>query len=189
MAPNGRSIYAINHFDHAVFALNTNSESIRPIPLPGLPVSNTLSPNGLRLYAILEIDGSRHASSTPIRQPDVSPPVARLALVRHSSEPVFTIAGGRAYVLNSEANSVSVIDTASSVVTDVAVGRQPCDVAVSPDGRSAYVVNVLDDSLSIVGAADTVVATIAVGASPCRSRSAPTAAGHSSSTTAAIRSR
>lgn len=168
LAPNGRWIYAINHFDHAVFAANTNSRRIRPIPLPGYPYRIAVSPNGLRLYASLETDGSTCVVDTDAGSPMYHHRIARLRLARHAADPVFTVAGGRAYVLNSDTDSVSVIDTASSMVRSVAVGQHPCDVAVSPDARRAYVANFRDNSLSVIGSADTVTATIAVGANPCR---------------------
>jgi YVTN family beta-propeller protein len=168
LAPNGRWIYAINHFDHAVFAANTNSRRIRSIPLPGFPYRIAVSPNGLRLYASLETDGSTCVVDTDSGSPMYHRRIARLRLAPHAPDPVFTVAGGRGYVLNSDTGSVSVIDTASSAVRSVVVGQHPCDVAVSPDARRAYVANFLDNSLSIIGSTDTVTATIPVGASPCR---------------------
>ena len=51
-------------------------------------------------------------------------------------------AGTRAYVTNYYGNSVSVIDTATNLVTaTVAVGSGPVGVAVNPAGTRAYVTN------------------------------------------------
>jgi YVTN family beta-propeller protein len=168
LSPNGRWIYTINHFDHAVYAMSTNSKRVQPIPLPAYPYQITVSPNGLRLYASMEMDGSTYVIDTDPGSPTYHRRIARLQLEHHAPEPAFTIAGGRAYVLNCATDSVSVIDTATNAVKNVAVGHRPSDVVVSPDGRRAYVASYLDDSLSIIGSADTVSATVAVGASPCR---------------------
>ncbi|MBV8055994.1 MAG: hypothetical protein JO071_12225 [Deltaproteobacteria bacterium] len=52
------------------------------------------------------------------------------------------IRGSRAYVINSGSNSVSVINTATNaVIATVPVGRNPFDMAITPDGSQAYVAN------------------------------------------------
>jgi YVTN family beta-propeller protein len=73
-----------------------------------------------------------------------------------------------AFVANSGSGTVSVIDTASnSVVANVVVGKEPVDVAISPDGTRAYVVNKGSNSVSVIGTVtDSVVANVAVGKEP-----------------------
>jgi YVTN family beta-propeller protein len=169
LAPNGRWIYTVSHFDHAVFAVNTFTHRRAVIPLPSYPYRISVSPNGLRLYACLEGDGSTCVIDTAAGSVMYHRVIARLRLGGHLPDPVFTIGGARAYIVNSSAHSLSVIDTASNSVKRIAVGQYPWDVAVSPDGRRAYVVNYLDNSVSIVGSAtDAVVTTVGVGARPCR---------------------
>ena len=52
-----------------------------------------------------------------------------------------TLAQTRAYVTNTNGNTVSVIDTATnSVIATIPVGLGPTAVAVTPNGRFAYVV-------------------------------------------------
>jgi YVTN family beta-propeller protein len=169
IAPNGRWIYAINHYDHVLWAVHAATNRTSAIRLPAYPYRISVSPNGLRLYADLCTDTSTYVIDTDPGSAGYHRIIGRLRLDGYGPDPVFTVAGARAYVVNSGANSVSVIDTATSVVKDIAVGRYPWDVAVSPDGRCAYVVNNLDDSLSILGSAtDSVRATVPVGARPCR---------------------
>jgi YVTN family beta-propeller protein len=66
------------------------------------------------------------------------------------------------------APSVSVIDTASNMVTaTVAVGAHPIGVAVAPDGKHAYVANANSNTVSVIRTAtNTVVATVPVGNAP-----------------------
>ena len=76
--------------------------------------------------------------------------------------------GAVAYVTNVGSDNVSVIRTSdNTVVTTVAVGREPQEVAVTPDGAFAYVTNGFSNNVSVIRTADnTVVTTVAVGISP-----------------------
>ena len=74
----------------------------------------------------------------------------------------------KAYIANTAANAVTVIDTATNAVLGmVAVGEAPTAVAVAADGARAYVANRDSSSVSAIDTtADTVVATVALGGSP-----------------------
>ena len=76
--------------------------------------------------------------------------------------------GGRVYVVNTSANSVTVIDTATnSAVDTIAVGARPYGIAIAPDGTHAFVVNAADGTLSKIKLpAGKVTATISVGNDP-----------------------
>lgn len=73
-----------------------------------------------------------------------------------------------AYVANLGADSVSVIDTASSrVVGTVAVGAQPDGVAAAPDGHRVYVANFAANTVTIIDTAtNTVTGDVPVGNGP-----------------------
>jgi YVTN family beta-propeller protein len=73
-----------------------------------------------------------------------------------------------AYVANTNANVVTVIDTATNAVIDtIAVGSAPAHVAISKDGTRAYVTNSGSSSVSIIDTASrTVVGTVAVADQP-----------------------
>jgi YVTN family beta-propeller protein len=169
IAPNRRWVYAINHFDHLLWAVHTATNRMAAIKLPAYPYRIFASPNGSRVYASLCGDGSTCVIDTDPGSARYHRIIGCLRLDGYGPDPVFTTAGAHAYVLNSDTNSVSVIDTATSTVKSIAVGKYPWDVAVSPDGRRAYVVNNLDDTLSILGSAtDSVIATVPVGVRPLR---------------------
>jgi YVTN family beta-propeller protein len=75
-----------------------------------------------------------------------------------------------AYITNYGANTVSVINLATNIVTTtIPVGNQPYGVSVSPDGEKVYVVNGnggSSGSVSIINTAtNNVTATITVGTS------------------------
>ena len=82
-----------------------------------------------------------------------------------------TEAQTRAYVTNSQDNTVSVIDTATNtVVATVPVGVNPSGIAITPDGTRAYTANGFTGASNTVSvmetATNTVVATITVGEGP-----------------------
>ena len=76
----------------------------------------------------------------------------------------------RAYVANSQSNSVSVIDltlATPSVIATIPVGAFPVGVALSADGAQAYVTNYQAGTLSIIStASNTVTNTVTVGSRP-----------------------
>jgi YVTN family beta-propeller protein len=73
-----------------------------------------------------------------------------------------------AYVANFEANTVTVIDTAThAVVATVPVGPGPFGVAARPDGRFVYVTNNGGTTVSVIDtASNSVAATVPVGMAP-----------------------
>ena len=74
----------------------------------------------------------------------------------------------QAYVANSSANHVAVIDTVTNTVTaTIPVGPAPVSVAVSPNREFVYVANAGGNSVSVIDTAtSTVVATVPVGSTP-----------------------
>jgi YVTN family beta-propeller protein len=84
------------------------------------------------------------------------------------SAPTWARAQTKAYVANTAANAVTVIDTATeAVLGTIPVGAAPTRVAITPDGARAYVSNRDSGSVSAIDTTtDTVVATIPVGANP-----------------------
>jgi YVTN family beta-propeller protein len=67
-----------------------------------------------------------------------------------------------AYVTNSGANTVTVIERSTNAIIGVIpVGSSPYGIALTPDGARAYVTNVVSHSVSVIDiASDTVLATI-----------------------------
>jgi YVTN family beta-propeller protein len=109
-------------------------------------------------------------------------------LVATSAAPAAAAAAGcagKAYVINFEDGTVSVIETATGKVSDtIAVGTHPVDVAITPDGKHAYVTNygarTVDGAVSVIDTTTGKVSdTITVGADPfavaiCPARTART---------------
>jgi YVTN family beta-propeller protein len=75
-----------------------------------------------------------------------------------------------AFVANTTANAVDVIDTATNakVGNPIVVGTAPAQVAISPDGKHAYVTNTGSNTVSVIDTTDppAVVGTFTVGDRP-----------------------
>ena len=80
-----------------------------------------------------------------------------------------------AYIANTTANTVSVINTVTNnVVASIPVGDYPQGVSASPDGSKVYVSNYRDNDLSVISTyTNTVIATITVGPDPFGLASSP----------------
>ena len=76
--------------------------------------------------------------------------------------------GGRLYVVNTNANSVSVVDTERrSVIAEIAVGRRPQDLAFDSTGLRLFVTSRFDGTLSVIDLRSLVVEqVVAVGNDP-----------------------
>ena len=84
-----------------------------------------------------------------------------------SSAIAITSDGATLLVVNPDSNSLTLVNTTSSlVIAEVAVGVGPRAVAVSPGDARAYVANQGSDSLSMVDLATHDVAQVAVGDRP-----------------------
>ena len=76
----------------------------------------------------------------------------------------------RSYVTNQDADTVSVIDTATNAVVGSAipVGDNPFGIAITPDGTKAYVTNFNPGTVSVIDTATNAVvgSAIPVGSAP-----------------------
>jgi YVTN family beta-propeller protein len=70
--------------------------------------------------------------------------------------------GPRLYVTNTRSNTVSVVNTATNLLSKtISVGRGPRGIAVNPTSPSAYIANFADDTVSVINTAtDAVTDTI-----------------------------
>lgn len=70
------------------------------------------------------------------------------------------------YVVNSTANSVSILDATNTVIKTVTVGTAPHGVAVNPVTGFTYVTNLVSNTVSILDKTDTVIKSVTVGNDP-----------------------
>ena len=101
--------------------------------------------------------------------PPANPPAPRLA-ESHSSPIALTTDGAWVWSVNTDSNTVSVMEVAADKnrkVAEVPVGTEPRCVAITPDNRKVYVTNAVSGDVSVLDAATYAVRkTIPVGAEP-----------------------
>jgi YVTN family beta-propeller protein len=95
-------------------------------------------------------------------------PTATINVGTHPLGVAITPDGSTAYVANEGSGTVSVINTATNIVTGlVSVGSDPWGVAVTPNGAYAYVTNFGSNTVSVISTATNAVTTsITVGNNP-----------------------
>lgn len=99
---------------------------------------------------------------------NLSGPKASIAVGGHPAHVIADADGRRAYVTNSEDDTMSVIDLdKGKAVATVATGDYPHGLRMSPDGKSIYVANVEDGSVSVIDTASlSETVRIRVGSAP-----------------------
>ncbi|MEV4559995.1 hypothetical protein AB0K51_23805 [Kitasatospora sp. NPDC049285] len=171
LAPGGQQAYVVTDNSVRLLDLGTG-QTLATLDSPnsgGLLISLTLAPDGRRLYAVdattnqvLDIDAcSLTLLHAPIGLPGFG--VAGNAAVSPD--------GSLLYVTESASTDVAVVDTATDTArpATLTVGRNPTNVAFTPDGTAAYLTSSLDDpkGLSIIDPANTrVTSQLNVGSGP-----------------------
>ena len=98
----------------------------------------------------------------------LSGPKTSITVGGHPAHVIADADGRRAYVTNSEDDTMSVIDLdKGKVIATVATGDYPHGLRMSPEGKSIYVANVEDGTVSVIDTASLSETTrIRVGATP-----------------------
>jgi YVTN family beta-propeller protein len=74
---------------------------------------------------------------------------------------------GKFYAVNTQQDTVTVLDANGRFLTKVQVGREPGSIAVDPDTNRVYVANSGSDTITVIdGTTDRVIANITVGDLP-----------------------
>lgn len=163
-SPDGRFVYVACYGGAAIAVIDAASATLLdtiPLPAHSTPYGLAISQDGLYLYATDNFTGRVFVLSAGARTLVGEVPVGlRPALI--ASAP----GGGRLYVANGAAHSVSVLDLANealpTTVATVQVDGYPHGIAVTPDGRYVVVANTISRNLSVIDAqALQVVATLA----------------------------
>ncbi len=143
--PGTGEAYTASMVENRLAALHPETDEVDLVDLPGPPhsfVQFALSPD--RRWLVL----SGHMTNQVLvfRVADDGTPSLEKAIDVNAWpwHPAFTPDGGRVYIGNQAANTVTVIDTGSWSVAAVIEGpglAEPSGAAFSPDGRRAYVSN------------------------------------------------
>jgi len=145
VSPDGSSLYMPSCRPDTLTVIDAATATVtRTVPgVGGCNASVAVTPDGRSVW--VSGDGGIGVVDT------ATGAVTHLLPVHSAGGIVFSPDGHRAYIADSEANTVDVVDTATAAVVDrVPVGRSPQSIALSPDGYTAWVANVADNTVSVV---------------------------------------
>ncbi len=191
---NGSRVYVTNNVDSTLSIIDTELngvvETIAAGQL-GSAHSVAVSPLGSELYVTdfdqpgstfvveanpVDIDETQGAGAARVTAKARDP--ISIETGAGSDKVAFSPDASRAWVSNSNSNSVVVIDTGTRMIeATVAVGTNPSGLSVTPDGSTVYVANVDSQTVSAINTADLSVTTIEINASTGPSSIAITADG------------
>jgi len=128
---DGRKVYVADHADNMISVLDTAANKVSgTIPVDNGPVGLALTPDGKKLY----VTCFEHRSANPPANDDVAVIDLATGVVTKTIDFEKRAPGGIAvtpdgrevYVVNTEGNSVSVLDTSTdAVIITIPVGKHP----------------------------------------------------------------
>jgi YVTN family beta-propeller protein len=168
--------YVANNGNGRLITIETTSKQTETTTVGSGPSGVAVSPDGTRTYVTNNGANTVSVIETGIIVAGefeyVDPPAVVATIALGSGTKPLGVAvspdGTRAYVTNNGTNSVSVINTATNVVTGTfGVGTAPSGIAFAPSGARVYVANNGANSVSVIETTgNTVIATVAVGTKP-----------------------
>ncbi|WP_238947647.1 YncE family protein [Caldimonas brevitalea] len=173
-APAG-TVYTANERDGSITRIELQSGAQQTTRLAVSPHNVQISPDGKRVLAVGVSSHAGHGGGGGAKGKLVvmeassgSPEPVLLDAGDHPAHVVTDAAGARAFVSDSGANVVHVIDLASQrSIGQVATDRYPHGLRLSPDGKTLYVANMRGGTVSVIDV-DSLKETqrIAVGKGP-----------------------
>ncbi len=179
-------VFTADEYSFTISRIDLKSGLVTTVPATIEPHNIQISPDGSLLLAVglppeLPEESTDQSSGGGMAVMDVlgevvlfdpqhmsAGPVARIAVGMHPAHVITDLAGKRAFVTNSEDDTLSVIDLASrKVIATVATGDYPHGQRLSPDGREIMVANVQSGTVSVIET-ETLkeIASIPVGITP-----------------------
>ena len=171
------TVFTADEGGASVSAVDLASGRVSTVAVPITPHNVQAVGDGRRLFAVGTAAGAHGADHARANgrlivldaAPGAAPRVvAEIPAGRHPGHVVADAAGERAFITDSEADALLVVDVAQRrVASSVLVGDYPHGLRLSPDGREAWIANVKDGTVSVVELAEgRQVARIDVGPSP-----------------------
>jgi YVTN family beta-propeller protein len=136
-SPDGSRLYVANRDSDSISVVDTTTlavtESLSP-PSGGSLIGLAVTPDGSKLYAVNGAD----AGAVVVFDLAGGGPSHSVRVGRRPTRIRLTPDGSTAFVANTGANSVSVLDTRTDTLTAALNVDRPSDLAVSPDGNFIY---------------------------------------------------
>jgi len=169
LSPDGDTLYTANNLGDTLGIISNlrDTRLLARVPLQREGQSNFVYPYGVialpnragtetsKIYVSLWND----ASIAVVDPRRTDRPIAYIAVERHPTAMIFNQARTRLYVVNSNADSVSVIDTTTDreierinvrISDEVPIGNSPESLALSEDQTTLYVANAHSNAVAVV---------------------------------------
>ncbi|MER1941872.1 beta-propeller fold lactonase family protein [Castellaniella sp. FW104-16D08] len=173
--PNG-VVYSANEGDGSVSEITLRTGAVRTAKVSVIPHNVQISPDGKTVLAVgmpamtgmaghgmgnnqADKKTDAHASSENgngaklllIDASQIDKTLATLPSGGHPAHVVTSEKGDRAYITNSEANQVSVVDIQQKkIIAEIPTGDFPHGLRLSPNGQELYIANAIDNSVSVI---------------------------------------
>jgi len=170
LSPDGTQLYvADNRSDGVVRIVTLASRSYVSSPSFGtgrVPVAVAAHPDGTKVYVAVADPARTSADFIAVLDPRTGIPAAATIALATGAGPkgiAFAPDGRTAYVSNHDANTVSIVDTTTDIVSATLSGfRAPAGIAISPDGKKVLVANGGDDSVTQIDTVSRALTSVAV---------------------------
>ena len=155
-APTGL-VYTANERDHSISEVQLDNGQVRTIKLDIAPHNVQLAPDGSALLAVgMSAHAAHHGPDSQgqlliLRPAALDTGASSIAAGEHPAHVVTDSRGERAFVSDSAANLVRVIDLkAKTEVGQIATDQYPHGLRLSPDGKTLYVANMKGGTVSVI---------------------------------------
>ncbi|MEY2920338.1 MAG: hypothetical protein RL261_1643 [Pseudomonadota bacterium] len=170
LSPDGTQLYVADNRSDGVVRIVTlagrSYVSSPPFGTGRVPVAVAAHPDGTKVYVAVADPARVSADFIAVLDPRTGiPAAATIALTTGAGPTGIAVApdGRTAYVSNRDANTVSIVDTATDAVSATLGGfRAPAGIAISPDGKKVLVANGGDDSVMQIDTVSRALTAVAV---------------------------
>ncbi|MER1969171.1 cytochrome D1 domain-containing protein [Castellaniella sp. GW247-6E4] len=170
--PNG-VIYSANEGDGSISEITLSTGVVRTVNVSVVPHNIQISPDNKVLLAVgmaatstnthdahggaeqNDAKAGSHADSpASLLLLNASQPGQAMGVLPSGNHPAHVVTsqnGDRAYITNSEANQISVVDIEQKkIIAEIPTGSFPHGLRLSPNGQELYIANVTDNSVSVI---------------------------------------
>jgi len=145
VGPDGSSLYVPSCRTDMLTVIDTATATVtRTVPgVGGCDASVAVTPDGRSVW----VSGDNGVAVVDV----VTSTVIHTLPITYAGGIAFSPDGRRAYIADTQTNTVDVLDTTTPAVLDsVPAGRTPQSIAVSPDGFTAWVADTATNTVSVV---------------------------------------
>ena len=150
-------VYTANERDHSISEVQLDNGQVRTIKLDIAPHNVQIAADGASLLAVgMSAHAAHHGPGSQgqllmLRPAALDAGASSIAAGEHPAHVVTDLSGERAFVSDSAANLIRVIDLkAKAELGQIATDQYPHGLRLSPDGQTLYVANMKGGTVSVI---------------------------------------